>query len=693
MKKKVNIQSLYDKLTMIYGDECEKNVVGMVIFENNGEYFFDEEFKHIMNNEEVEALLLRGAVIEKDGAFHSPASFNNEGVSFSTGGTGGNSTNIDLSDYAKKSDIPISVLKGKSLLCIGDSISTNQNASKIYSQVFAEMGIFSSVKTEGVAGREVSAKSSKGTTYKPLANVYMNMPEADIITIFMGVNDYSHHTPLGTIADTTDVSFYGALHVVLTGLISMYPSSRIIWISPMHRDFGTLGRDDTPNNDNHILKDYVNAIREVCEMYAVPVIDLFKMNGMSPLIPIIKSTYTTDGLHLNNLGHQKIAGIIKQWLEIYCADLTVEVPTIETCTITYKYMCNGASIKANTTEVVTKGTSKTFSTSNAPSISGYTISSVSPTSATINSNTTVTYTYIVNEVVEPEPEDPSVGTGIFDGYTMALGNNYAHTGATNRLSLNPKGVYITAGTTISPKSGYKWGGYIMTSTTTMKVGNPNQYWSGYSTEPFTMSSDGYAGFVVGRIDDTDFDLTVDSTNPLDYLIVGQACNHNYIEEITQQATCTEQGVKTYTCSKCNYSYVETIAKLEHNFIDNVCTNCGKEKTDTFIPEEGKEYVTLQYGNLYGTSSTINDKLSLNPKFISVPNGFTVTAKEGYEIGVYWSGKLQSGGWVTTYTVPQAVSGNFGIAIRKVDKTDFDLTVDSIYPQDYVDVSDPSVFEI
>ena len=65
-------------------------------------------------------------------------------------------------------------------------------------------------------------------------------------------------------------------------------------------------------------------------------------------------------------------------------------------TITYQYMCNGTSIKTATTEQVSAGTTKTFSTSSAPAITGYTVSSVSPTSATIDKNTTVTYNYTAN---------------------------------------------------------------------------------------------------------------------------------------------------------------------------------------------------------------------------------------------------------------------------------------------------------
>lgn len=106
--KRVNIQSLYDKLTMIYGDECEKNVVGMVIFENNGEYFFDEEFKHIMNNEEVEALLLRGAVINKENSFYSPASFNSDGVQF-----GSSESEHEHEEYITEAEVNRKILEAQ----------------------------------------------------------------------------------------------------------------------------------------------------------------------------------------------------------------------------------------------------------------------------------------------------------------------------------------------------------------------------------------------------------------------------------------------------------------------------------------------------------------------------------------------------------------------------------------------------
>lgn len=101
-------------------------------------------------------------------------------------------------------------------------------------------------------------------------------------------------------------------------------------------------------------------------------------------------------------------------------------------TITYNYVdSNGATINASTTETVVAGTSKTFTASDAPTIDGYTISNVSPTSAVINSNTVVTYIYTVDGVTGDELE---AGTYTYtnSGYVAATtgkvitGNTWIH---------------------------------------------------------------------------------------------------------------------------------------------------------------------------------------------------------------------------------------------------------------------------
>ena len=69
--------------------------------------------------------------------------------------------------------------------------------------------------------------------------------------------------------------------------------------------------------------------------------------------------------------------------------------TANTYTITYEYRdADGETIKESATEVVTEGTSKNFAES-YPTIVGYEFASVNPTSAVVNSNMTVVYTYNV----------------------------------------------------------------------------------------------------------------------------------------------------------------------------------------------------------------------------------------------------------------------------------------------------------
>lgn len=123
--------------------------------------------------------------------------------------------------------------------------------------------------------------------------------------------------------------------------------------------------------------------------------------------------------YINNLSSIKITGVVSassyqsQTFSIYEVYIDIVYETVTEYTITYRYLCDGQSIKTSTTEKVTSGTYKTFNTNNAPLIDGYTVLSVSPTSATINSNTTVTFTYKKNvvgttvDIYLPQP----LGTG------------------------------------------------------------------------------------------------------------------------------------------------------------------------------------------------------------------------------------------------------------------------------------------
>ena len=55
------------------------------------------------------------------------------------------------------------------------------------------------------------------------------------------------------------------------------------------------------------LETYVDAIIEIAAYYAVPVLDLYRVSGLQPIVPVLQERYMPDGLHPNDAGQRKIA--------------------------------------------------------------------------------------------------------------------------------------------------------------------------------------------------------------------------------------------------------------------------------------------------------------------------------------------------------------------------------------------------
>lgn len=87
----------------------------------------------------------------------------------------------------------------------------------------------------------------------------------------------------------------------------------------------------------------------------------------------------------------------------------------------------------------------------------------------------------------------------------------------------------------------------------------------------------------------------------------QECEHSYTWEITKEATCTEKGVETGTCSKCGETTTRDISELGHDFTDWAVE---KEATET---EVGKEVRTCQRKNCGVTERRDIPKLPTTPE--------------------------------------------------------------------------------
>ncbi len=86
--------------------------------------------------------------------------------------------------------------------------------------------------------------------------------------------------------------------------------------------------------------------------------------------------------------------------------------------------------------------------------------------------------------------------------------------------------------------------------------------------------------------------------------------HNYIETITKEPTCIEEGEKTYTCN-CGDSYTEVIPATDHHYVDGECEHCGGKDPDAHThnyietitkeatcAEDGEKKYTCECGDSY-----------------------------------------------------------------------------------------------
>ena len=96
---------------------------------------------------------------------------------------------------------------------------------------------------------------------------------------------------------------------------TMYPDKQVVILTPLHRALfnyknKNIQLDESYQNGAGLyLDEYVKAIKETQEVWAVPVIDLGNLSGLFPLIKeqTKKFNYPHDLLHPNDYGHQIMA--------------------------------------------------------------------------------------------------------------------------------------------------------------------------------------------------------------------------------------------------------------------------------------------------------------------------------------------------------------------------------------------------
>ena len=254
--------------------------------------------------------------------------------------------------------------KGKKVAYFGDSITDpNIKASKVKYWGFLQDWLGITPYVYGVSGRQWNDIPRQADQLQK-----EHGDDFDAILIFMGTNDYNNGVPVGEwYTETFDCvrvvlvgvsdgrvvvldggghvagqdlagvmvqrrhrhfcmdknTLKGRINIAMSKLKQMYPTKQIVVMTPVHRALFASGDkniqpDEMYENARGIFFDeYVKAIKETGNVWAVPVIDLNSLSGLFPLYDAGAQMFNkpdSDRLHPNDAGHSRMAKTIMQQL-------------------------------------------------------------------------------------------------------------------------------------------------------------------------------------------------------------------------------------------------------------------------------------------------------------------------------------------------------------------------------------------
>lgn len=210
-------------------------------------------------------------------------------------------------------------LKNKKINFLGDSITEGYCATapeSSFVEVMKEKYQLAEARNYGIGGTRIARQHTPSAEAKydqDFGSRTSQMdPDADVVVVFGGTNDHGHgDAPLGTAADRTEDTFWGACHVLYAKLLEQFPDAKIVILTPLHR----ASENDPKESSGTILNDYVKIIRNTAGQYGLPVLDLYETSAIN-LSTL--DTLTTDGLHPNDEGHRILAQEIGAFLMALC---------------------------------------------------------------------------------------------------------------------------------------------------------------------------------------------------------------------------------------------------------------------------------------------------------------------------------------------------------------------------------------
>ena len=207
-------------------------------------------------------------------------------------------------------------LEGIKMGVLGDSITEGVGVAEytnVYHQRLKRECKMREVYVDGIGGTRIAPQHSISENPRWdldfLSRINKIDEDCDLILVFGGTNDYGHgDATIGTSKDTTEDTFWGACRILCERLITRFPKSQIVFMTPLHRV-----EEVKPNGK--VLADYIEVLQTVLKEYSIPYIDMMAVAGIAPRVAIHQELFMPDGIHPNDAGHERMAARIKGFLE------------------------------------------------------------------------------------------------------------------------------------------------------------------------------------------------------------------------------------------------------------------------------------------------------------------------------------------------------------------------------------------
>ena len=204
---------------------------------------------------------------------------------------------------------------------LGDSITKGENSLDSYNPMIGQRYTdlakdyfgFNKVTNLGLGGSRITRHTvGENTKYGMIDRLEQIPKDTDILCVFGGTNDFGGNVRIGD-GNSDLTTFKYTIKNMISTIFRHFPKIKLYFITPIHRN--DKMPDNIPNSAGHTLKDYVDTIKEVCEFYGVPVLDLYNIYGISPFIDSQKNMYMPDGLHPIPIGMERLAYLNNKFIE------------------------------------------------------------------------------------------------------------------------------------------------------------------------------------------------------------------------------------------------------------------------------------------------------------------------------------------------------------------------------------------